>query len=203
MKYIINIGSWQEPGLYLQPYLNKEDYTVFLIEAVPEIFKKLSENIEGKFNNAKAINCAISNYTGEIYFYFDEQNIHNGNYCSHGSVKEKHLIDNLHKEENIKKFKIKCFTLEDFCDFHSIEKKNVEHIFIDVEGHEYEIITSINFQNFNLTSLSYEHVHTDGVKISSIKNFEIRKYLTENGFGGFHSSPWDASDTTAINLKKI
>ena len=53
---------------------------------------------------------------------------------------------------------------------------------IDVEGAEYEILNSIDFEKIKINSIQFESKHFDGTFTEGSKLEKIKKKLIENGY---------------------
>ena len=69
--------------------------------------------------------------------------------------------------------------------FNKYNLKEIDILFIDAEGFDDQIIYSIDFDNFNIKELYYEHIHIDNTKIEPFlesKGYKIVKNLFKDGF---------------------
>ena len=131
----ISQGFYIDIGAY-HPYKGSLTYNLFK-RGWTGANIDLSKTSIDLFNIARPndinINCAISNFSGDTY-YFENSPINQQN----------SLISN---QEAKNKIKIKSYTLEEIISIKNI--KNVDYINIDTEGNELEILNGINFKKIS------------------------------------------------------
>ena len=71
-------------------------------------------------------------------------------------------------------------TFDDLIQKYSI--KSIDKLQIDVEGAEYKIMNSINFQKIEINKILFESKHFDGTFIEGKKLQEIEEKLKSNGY---------------------
>ncbi len=122
------------------------------------------------------INAAISNNEENKTLYFvDELNTQNTLEVNHLSFLKNH--HNL-KEEEISKQTIKTRRLDKILDSHNFN--DIDFMNIDVEGHELNILNSIDFLKYNIKFICIEMIdHNDQAKIVNKKLNEI---IERNGY---------------------
>ena len=86
------------------------------------------------------INCAISNFSGETFYY------------ENSPINQQNSL--ISSDENQKKIKIKSYKLDEVLTLNNINK--VDFINIDTEGNELDILKSINFDRINPFLFSIE-----------------------------------------------
>ena len=132
------------------------------------------------FNFARSkdinINAAISdNEENKTLYFVDELNTQNTLEANHLSFLKKH--HNL-KEEEISEQEVKTKKLDKILD--SYKFNDIDFMNIDVEGHELNILNSIDFLKYNIKFICIEMIdHNDQAKIVNKKLNEI---LERNGY---------------------
>ena len=92
----------------------------------------------------------------------------------------KHVIFNSKlTEDGIVELKVNCLTLNEL--FKKYNLVDIDVLYIDAEGLDFELIKSIDFEEFNIINIIYEHLHIDGEK--AIKFLESKGYSTIRNFG--------------------
>ena len=173
MKTIIQIGTAEgddEVFSYLQNNGFK-NYNVFFIE--PNIHSKpLIEKRYKNLKNKKIFSLAIADYDGEIDMFFDS-NYETGK--AHVSSTKQNILNNKdgktysfpeffgHKKEEIKKIKVPCLTLNTFILKYLPIGEKIEHIFIDAEGCDCDIVYGTNFENLKVNNVTFEYIHAGGL----------------------------------------
>lgn len=143
------------------------------IEPIDKVFNKLIENRPNNIN----INCAVCNNDGQTEFYFNEGYTE----MLSGIINTfdyRHL-DRLQNENTIKGstteiINIKTKKLETIFNEHNI--KHINYLSIDVEGGEFEVIKSINFNNVFIDIIAFES-HFDDIGIPIINYLENNNYI--------------------------
>ena len=122
------------------------------------------------------INAAISNNEENKTLYFvDELNTQNTLEANHLSFLKNH--HNL-KDEEISKQKIKTKRLDNILDSHALY--DIDFMNIDVEGHELNVLNSIDFFKYRIKFICIEMIdHNDQAKLINEKLNEI---LERNGY---------------------
>jgi FkbM family methyltransferase len=149
---------------------NSTEIKVVLVEPIREYFDQLRQNYEG-VGNLYFENVAIAEKEGEIEMFRL-----NADPVAHGfpewlsqlsSLKKERmeeLWDNYERHEEAKRFylehrvteKVKAVTLQQLLDKHQI--KQLDLLQIDAEGYDYEILKTIDFNNFRPRYINYERV---------------------------------------------
>lgn len=172
MKTIIQIGTADgddEVFSYLQGK-GFNNYNVFFIE--PNTHSKpLIEEKYKNLKNKKIFSLAITNYDGEIDMFFDSDYETGSSY--HSSVRENILKDDGkvysfpeffgHKKEEIKKIKVPCLKLNTFILKYLPQDTEIEHLFIDAEGCDCDIVSKTDFSNLTVNNVTFEYIHAGGV----------------------------------------
>lgn len=139
------------------------------IEPSPKVFKRLEVNrtciminacISGKPGNAEFLE--LSGHTEMLSGLTDKYH-------------QKHLkrIDDEIKEFSGEKnyIQVPCYTLEDFVREYGLDK--IDYLSVDIEGREFNVLKSINFNNINIDIIGIEN---------NYKEDKIKKYLHHYGY---------------------
>jgi FkbM family methyltransferase len=163
--------------LYFEKYNNWKGIN---IEPLEKVYNELVENRPNCINKK----CVISNYTGIVDF------ISNNGYTEMLSgikehYDEKHLqrlIRENHSEGSTTEIiKIKSERLETVLEENNITRIN--YLSIDVEGGEYEVIKSINFDKVFIDVISFEDNYSDSKTRSILQYLEEKGYVRLNKIG--------------------
>ena len=173
------------------------DRPCLLIEPVPYNFKKLKFNTKS-FKNINYCNNAISDENILNKFYHVKENSIKklGKHWASGigSFKKKHLIDHRYKrfkieDDDIEIIDVKFITFDDLINDYSIN--SIEKLQIDVEGGEFKIMNSIDFNKIKINEIVFECKHFDGtfkegeklekiINFLSSKNYDVKRMDKEN-----------------------
>ena len=150
-----------------------------LIEPVPYYFAKLQQNYKG-YDDLILLNIAISQKESTNTIYKIDPSYLPPNHYGHGvsSFNRKHAgIIRLEKEFGTKAVlsdKVQAYPISKIIKEHNVKK--IDLMVIDTEGHDFNVIKSIDFDHIRPTTLIYEnkHLHT--------KNAVCEKYLRDKGY---------------------
>ena len=156
--------------LYFEEYNN---WTGVNVEPIEEVYNKLVINRPNDIN----INCAICNNDGTAEF------ILNAGYTEmisglKNNYDPRHFkrLEKENKETNSKTEIISVNTrkIETICDEHNI--KHINYLSIDVEGAEFDVIKSINFDKVFIDVIGFENNYYD-ITVSIIEYLKKLEYI--------------------------
>ena len=184
--YIIQIGSHigntKNDFLYNNINLN---FKYIMIEPILYLFNQLKENYKS-YNNITFLNIAISNYNGFIDLYTpSEKNdfsklIEWTNQLS--SINKEH-IQTFIPECIVDKINVECKTLNTIIEDYNI--KEIEYLYIDTEGHDYDILMNLDLFIIRPKNIIFENKHMDGPKHTLDINNAPRYYNLLNNFNKY------------------
>lgn len=175
---IIQIGAnrGDDPA---QEYItrNKDKLSnVIIVEPIPYLIPVLKE----KYSNipqARIENVGIvgSETAEDLDFYYEK----NSNYeCS--SFNKDHLPSLGCKPEYICVIKVPVMTFDQLMTKYGLCE--LDDLFIDAEGYDYQIITSIDFKKYKINTITFEASHMDGTRCRGNNEELLKKLLMENGY---------------------
>jgi FkbM family methyltransferase len=156
-------------------------WTGINIEPIPSVYEKLVTNRPKCIN----INCAVDISCGTAEF------ICNSGYTEMISGLKTHYdprhSNRLNNEINQHQgtteiINVKTRTIEDICDEFKIN--HVHYLSIDVEGAEFAVIKSINFDKITIDVIEFENNYNDTSQ-------PIIEYLKTKGYNEIHRSTFD------------
>ena len=170
-KYIIQIGA--HIGNTCNDFLFtniKDDITYILIEPVPYLFNELCNNYKNN-KNVILLNIAISDYDGHLDLYIPSLNNNFNILPSYAnqlaSVNEHHL--KMHVPDIIvDKITCKCITINQLIKEYNIT--TLDSIYIDTEGHDYDILMNLDLSNVKPYNIVFENKHMDGTNSYLLDN---------------------------------
>ena len=157
-----------------------EGMNVILVEPMPELFSKLVKNYHEKStkNNIEFLNLAVSTYDGTLDLYscktslLPKKHIWSRKIRTHlgitnaidwtdqlASVNMNHLEAHGVYNSTVKTT-VPCKTLNTI-----IRERNIsyiENLHTDTEGHDYDILMSLDLEVVKPTNIVFESIHTDG-----------------------------------------
>lgn len=178
------IGDWDKTGLNRCGFTefikknSKINDKIFLIEANPKNISKLEESYKN-FNNARILNLGVTaRKNNEITFFYTEDDAPYYMVCS---TKINHVLKH-YPNSKINEFKIKTVSVNNlFKDY--IKEKNIDYLSIDLEGIDFEILMSINLNEYNIKNISIEYLHLNKKQKKQLVNYLLKYGYSYCGFG--------------------
>ena len=184
---LVVIGA--HSGLYLKDLVNEyQDRNVLLVEPVPYNYEILDSEYKDDPKIIICKNAIIDKSKKDFFYYVKKESITKlGKHWASqiGSFDKNHILNHKNKrfdikEDDIETFQIEFITFDDLIQKYSI--KSIDKLQIDVEGAEYKIMNSINFQKIEINKILFESKHFDGTFIEGKKLKEIEEKLKSNGY---------------------
>ena len=184
---LVVIGA--HSGLYLKDLVNEyQDRNVLLVEPVPYNYEVLDSEYKDDPKIIICKNAIIDKSKKDFFYYVKKESITKlGKHWASqiGSFDKNHILNHKNKrfdikEDDIETIQIEFITFDDLIQKYSI--KSIDKLQIDVEGAEYKIMNSINFQKIEINKILFESKHFDGTFIEGKKLQEIEEKLKLNGY---------------------
>ena len=184
---LVVIGA--HSGIYLKDLVNEyQDRNVLLVEPVPYNYEKLDSEYKDDPKITICKNAIIDKSKKDFFYYVKKKSIAKlGKHWASqiGSFDKNHILNHKNKrfdikEDDIETIQIEFITFNDLIQKYSI--KSIDKLQIDVEGAEYKIMNSINFQKIEINKILFESKHFDGTFIEGKKLQEIEEKLKSNGY---------------------
>ena len=161
---------------------------IILVEPVPCNYAILKDKYLENENISICTNAIFSENKKENFYFVKEQSISKlGKHWASGigSFDKQHILNHRSKrfqitEEDIDKLEIDFITFDDLVNKYDIH--SIDNLQIDVEGAEFEILNSIDFQKININSIQFESKHFDGTFSEGAKLENMKQKLKKNGF---------------------
>jgi FkbM family methyltransferase len=171
--FFMDVGAHDGITINNTLYFEKHNgWTGVNIEPIKSVYDKLVKNRPNSIN----INCAVCNNDGTSQF------IRNIGYSEMLSglenMYDKRHVERLESERSIHDVKTEIITvntkkIETICEEYSINRIN--YLSIDVEGAEFDVIKSINFNKVYIDVIGFENNYPD-------TSIPIIKYLEDNNY---------------------
>ena len=199
--YIIQIGS--HIGNTSNDFLFnniKPNLKYVMIEPVPYLFNQLKENYKYK-TNVILLNIAISNYEGNLVLYtpslkndFDKL----PSWASQlASVNENHLISHI-PELIVDKITVECKTINQIIKEYNIN--NIDALYIDTEGHDYDILMELNLSKVKPNNIVFENKHMDGINSYFLNVRPKYNYLLNYLYSNNYKLVKETTEDTFVTL---
>ena len=161
---------------------------ILLIEPVPHNLRLLKENIKKyKSINIEEVTIGGAKEIKKFYFVKEDSVTKLGKHWASGigSFNKQHIINHKTKrfnvtEQDIQSVDIQCLTFNQLAAKYSIT--HIDKLQIDVEGAEYEILDSIDFEKIFIKKILFESKHFDGTFNEGKKLDLIKQKLTMNNY---------------------
>ena len=184
---LVVIGA--HSGVWLTTLLEEyKNENILLVEPVPYNIKLLRENTS-KYKNIKIETSAISRKVGgEKFYYIKPESVKNlGKHWASGigSFDKQHILNHKNKRfkvesSDIEEIEIQYLTFEDLVGKYSI--MSIDMLQIDVEGAEFEILDSIDFEKILIKKIIFEFKHFDGTFKEGPKLKLIKEKLINSNY---------------------
>ena len=184
---LVVIGA--HSGLYLKDLIVEyEGRNILLVEPVPYNYEILDSEYKDDPKITLCKNAIIDKSKKDFFYYVKKESITKlGKHWASqiGSFDKNHILNHKNKrfdikEDDIETIQIEFITFDDLIQKYSI--KSIDKLQIDVEGAEYKIMNSINFQKIDINKILFESKHFDGTFIEGKKLQEIEEKLKSNGY---------------------
>ena len=184
---LVVIGA--HTGQYLTEIISEyKNKNILLVEPVPYNYQVLEKEYSNKENFFICKNAIIDNTSKQNFFYVKKESIKKlGKHWATGigSFDINHILSHKGKrfnitDEDIQEVEIGFITFKDLTERYSI--KSIDKLQLDVEGAEYKILNSIDFQKVKINEIFFESKHFDGTFLEGEKLTQTKKMLENNGY---------------------
>lgn len=156
-----------------------------LVEPVPYVFRRLRER-HRRNRRLRLENLAIGTRDGTVPFYYlrEWEGARYAWYDQIGSFSREHLLRHAAVlpglERHIEQAAIPCLTFDSLCRRHDLA--TVDLIHIDAEGHDFQILTSIDLARYRPHLVLFESAHMTGPERAHVGRWlEQRGFVTVTG----------------------
>jgi len=179
--FYVDVGAHDGVSLNNTLYFEKKNnWNGINIEPIKGVFDMLVKNRHGNTN----INCAICNRDGDADFYLNEgyPEMLSGiieNYDARHL--ERLMNENTEKSSTTQIVKVNTKRLETIFDEYAIS--HINYLSIDVEGAEFEVIKSINFDKVFIDVIGFENNYSEVsapiILYLEYKGFKVNRISTD------------------------
>ena len=200
--FFIQIGS--NDGDQLDPLkdaIRTKNWKGILVEPVPYVFEKLKLR-HGNNPRLTLENIAISKEAGVMPFYHlrnaeEETNLEKpprwydalGSFSREVVLKHEDLIPDL--RERLTESNVNVTTFDALCSKNNVQKIDLIHI--DTEGHDFEILKTIDLPRYRPKVVIYEHHH-----LNPVDRAAAQEYLRKSGYEVFE----EILDTWCLDMSQ-
>ncbi len=154
---------------------------VVLVEPFSRHNNEIEENYKD-IENVYIVNKAVvAEKTEKATLYFTELDGKvRGPECSYlvTSIMKSHLNRHGYEDENIETFTADAITISELFDMFNLTEIN--YLFIDIEGIDFDVLKTIDFNKYKIKCIQIEHLHLDKKELDTF--MRERNYKAYPGF---------------------
>ena len=184
---LVVIGA--HSGIHIKDLISEyANSKILLVEPVPYNYQILEYDYKNNENIFISRNAIFDEAKKDNFYHVKKESIKKlGKHWASqiGSFDKNHILNHKNKRFDIKDDDIQITEVE-FITFQDLVKKysinSINKLQIDVEGAEYKIMNSIDYNKIKIKNIFFESKHFDGTFTEGEKLKEIRDKLILNGY---------------------
>ena len=184
---LVVIGA--HSGIHIKDLISEyANQKVLLVEPVPYNYQILENDYKNNENIFISRNAIFDEAKKDNFYHVKKDSIKKlGKHWASqiGSFDKNHILNHKNKRFDIKDDDIQITEVE-FITFQDLVKKysinSINKLQIDVEGAEYKIMNSIDYNKIKIRNIFFESKHFDGTFTEGEKLKEIKDKLISNGY---------------------
>ena len=184
---LVVIGA--HSGIHIKDLISEyANSKILLVEPVPYNYQILENDYKNNENIFISRNAIFDEAKKDNFYHVKKESIKKlGKHWASqiGSFDKNHILNHKNKRFDIKDDDIQITEVE-FITFQDLVKKysinSINKLQIDVEGAEYKIMNSIDYNKIKIKNIFFESKHFDGTFIEGKKLKEIKDKLISNGY---------------------
>ena len=184
---LVVIGA--HSGIHIKDLISEyANQKVLLVEPVPYNYQILENDYKNNENIFISRNAIFDEAKKDNFYHVKKESIKKlrKHWASQiGSFDKNHILNHKNKRFDIKDDDIQITEVE-FITFQDLVKKysinSINKLQIDVEGAEYKIMNSIDYNKIKIKNIFFESKHFDGTFTEGEKLKEIKDKLILNGY---------------------
>ena len=184
---LVVIGA--HSGIHIKNLIS--EYTnskILLVEPVPYNYQILENDYKNNENIFISRNAIFDEVKKDNFYHVKKDSIKKlGKHWASqiGSFDKNHILNHKNKrfdikDDDIQITEVEFITFQDLVEKYSIN--SINKLQIDVEGAEYKIMNSINYNKIEIKNIFFESKHFDGTFTEGKKLKEIKDKLILNGY---------------------
>ena len=178
-----HFGVWLE-----QEISNYNNQNILLVEPVPYNYQILQKKFKNKNNIFICTNAVFSENKVENFYFVKADSITKlGKHWASGigSFNKQHILNHRTKRFKVEETDIDKIQI-DFIKFDVLIKKyeirSIDKLQVDVEGAEFHILNSIDYNKIKIKNILFESKHFDGTFNEGEKLKHIKEKLVSHGY---------------------
>ena len=184
---LVVIGA--HSGIHIKDLISEyADSKILLVEPVPYNYQILENDYKNNENIFISRNAIFDEVKKDNFYHVKKDSIKKlGKHWASqiGSFDKNHILNHKNKrfdikDDDIQITEVEFITFQDLVEKYSIN--SINKLQIDVEGAEYKIMNSINYNKIEIKNIFFESKHFDGTFTEGKKLKEIKDKLILNGY---------------------
>ena len=184
---LVVIGA--HSGIHIKDLISEYvNHKVLLVEPVPYNYQILENDYKNNENIFISRNAIFDEAKKDNFYHVKKDSIKKlGKHWASqiGSFDKNHILNHKNKrfdikDDDIQITEVEFITFQDLVDKYSIN--SINKLQIDVEGAEYKIMNSIDYNKIKIKNIFFESKHFDGTFTEGKKLKEIKNKLVLNGY---------------------
>ena len=184
---LVVIGA--HSGIYIKNLISEyANYKILLVEPVPYNYQILENDYKNNENIFISRNAIFDEAKKDNFYHVKKDSIKKlGKHWASqiGSFDKNHILNHKNKrfditDDDIQITEVEFITFQDLVKKYSIN--SINKLQIDVEGAEYKIMNSIDYNKIKIKNIFFESKHFDGTFTEGEKLKEIKDKLILNGY---------------------
>ena len=184
---LVVIGA--HSGIHIKDLISEyANSKILLVEPVPYNYQILENDYKNNENIFISRNAIFDEAKKDNFYHVKKESVKKlGKHWASqiGSFDKNHILNHKNKRFDIKDDDIQITEVE-FITFQDLAKKysinSINKLQIDVEGAEYKIMNSIDYNKIRIKNIFFESKHFDGTFTEGEKLKEIKDKLILNGY---------------------
>lgn len=107
------------------------------------------------------------------------------------SIRPQHLLKHNYTYPSLKKVTVPALTLMEY--FRTYALQTIDYLFLDIEGIDFEVLRTIEFDAIDIRRIQIEHIHLD--------KQELLRYMSERGYSPDTGPALSEYDTMFVKTK--
>ena len=184
---LVVIGA--HSGIHIKDLISEyANSKILLVEPVPYNYQILENDYKNNENIFISRNAIFDEAKKDNFYHVKKDSIKKlGKHWASqiGSFDKNHILNHKNKrfdikDDDIQITEVEFITFQDLVEKYSIN--SINKLQIDVEGAEYKIMNSINYNKIEIKNIFFESKHFDGTFTEGKKLKEIKDKLILNGY---------------------
>ena len=184
---LVVIGA--HSGIHIKDLISEyANQKVLLVEPVPYNYQILENDFKNNENIFISRNAIFDEVKKDNFYHVKKDSIKKlGKHWASqiGSFDKNHILNHKNKrfdikDDDIQITEVEFITFQDLVEKYSIN--SINKLQIDVEGAEYKIMNSIDYNKIKIKNIFFESKHFDGTFVEGKKLKEIKDKLVLNGY---------------------